>query len=82
MPCMIFVLIFYWCTRTEEIWDSESLKYTCGCPGITIAKRIDKMGMRGSDTAQIFFEDVRVPAANIIGEEGKGFTYQMEQVRV
>ena len=53
-----------------------------GSPGITIAKRIDKMGMRGSDTAQIFFEDVRVPAANIIGEEGKGFTYQMEQVRV
>ncbi|XP_037081150.1 probable acyl-CoA dehydrogenase 6 [Pollicipes pollicipes] len=47
--------------------------------GVTIAKRIDKMGMRSSDTAQIFFEDVRVPADNIIGEEGKGFTYQMEQ---
>ena len=48
--------------------------------GITIAKRIDKLGMRSSDTAQIFFEDVRVPAENIVGQEGMGFTYQMEQV--
>ncbi|XP_054017062.1 probable acyl-CoA dehydrogenase 6 [Dryobates pubescens] len=48
-------------------------------PGIHIAKKIDKLGMRSSDTAQIFFEDVRVPSKNVIGEEGKGFTYQMLQ---
>ncbi|NXF98120.1 IVD dehydrogenase, partial [Eubucco bourcierii] len=48
-------------------------------PGIHIAKKIDKLGMRSSDTAQIFFEDVRVPSKNLIGEEGKGFTYQMLQ---
>lgn len=48
-------------------------------PGITIAKKIDKVGMRSSDTAQIFFEDVRVPASHIIGDEGLGFTYQMIQ---
>lgn len=47
--------------------------------GITIAKKIDKMGMRSSDTAQIFFEDVRVPQSHLIGEEGMGFTYQMIQ---
>lgn len=47
--------------------------------GIQIAKKIDKLGMRSSDTAQIFFEDVRVPCKNLIGEEGKGFTYQMLQ---
>ena len=35
--------------------------------------------MRSSDTAQIFFEDVRVPASHIIGDEGMGFTYQMLQ---
>jgi len=48
-------------------------------PGIHLNKRIDKMGMRCSDTAVIFFDDVRVPAANIIGEPGMGFTYQMLQ---
>ncbi|MCF8466468.1 MAG: acyl-CoA dehydrogenase family protein [Sneathiella sp.] len=48
-------------------------------PGITLARKLDKLGMRASDTAQLFFEDVRVPKKNIIGEEGKGFTYQMQQ---
>ncbi|CAM5093875.1 unnamed protein product [Eretmochelys imbricata] len=48
-------------------------------PGVSIAKKIDKMGMRSSDTAQIFFEDVRVPSKYRIGEEGMGFTYQMLQ---
>ncbi|OXB67479.1 hypothetical protein ASZ78_016701, partial [Callipepla squamata] len=47
--------------------------------GIHVAKKIDKMGLRSSDTAQIFFEDVRVPSKNLIGEEGMGFTYQMLQ---
>ncbi len=48
-------------------------------PGITLAKRLDKLGMRCSDTGVIYFEDVRVPASNIIGDEGAGFTYQMIQ---
>ncbi|KAL8571412.1 hypothetical protein ACOMHN_065244 [Nucella lapillus] len=43
------------------------------------SERIDKLGMWSSDTAQIFFEDVRVPRSHIIGEEGLGFTYQMMQ---
>ena len=48
-------------------------------PGVKVAKKIKKMGLLCSDTAQIFFEDVRVPFKNIIGEEGMGFTYQMVQ---
>jgi len=48
-------------------------------PGIHLAKKIDKMGMRCSDTAVVFFDDVRIPAKNIIGKEGMGFTYQMLQ---
>jgi len=48
-------------------------------PGITLAKKMDKLGMRCSDTGVIYFDDVRVPAKNLIGEEGLGFTYQMLQ---
>jgi len=47
--------------------------------GVHIARKLDKMGMRSSDTAQIFFEDVRVPQRFLIGKEGEGFTYQMLQ---
>src|SRR6202790_860358 len=47
--------------------------------GVEVARKLDKMGMRSSDTAQIFFDDVRVPKRNRIGEEGHGFTYQMVQ---
>lgn len=48
-------------------------------PGVIIAKKLDKLGMRSSDTALIYFEDVRVPQRNRIGEEGQGFVYQMKQ---
>jgi citronellyl-CoA dehydrogenase len=47
--------------------------------GVTIGKKLKKMGMHSSDTALLFFEDVRVPARNLIGEEGRGFVYQMMQ---
>jgi citronellyl-CoA dehydrogenase len=47
--------------------------------GVEVARKLDKMGMRSSDTAQIFFDNVRVPKRNRIGEEGNGFTYQMIQ---
>ena len=48
-------------------------------PGVEVARKIRKIGMNASDTAQIFFDDVRVPKRFRIGDEGKGFTYQMEQ---
>ncbi|XP_072910314.1 probable acyl-CoA dehydrogenase 6 [Hemitrygon akajei] len=48
-------------------------------PGVNVARKIDKLGMRSSDTAEIFFEDVRVPRKYLIGDEGMGFTYQMLQ---
>ena len=48
-------------------------------PGITISKPLNKLGMRASDTGQIFFDDVRVPKRFLIGDENKGFTMQMMQ---
>jgi citronellyl-CoA dehydrogenase len=47
-------------------------------PGIT-KQKIRKIGMMSSDTAQLFFDDVRVPRRNLIGQEGLGFTFQMMQ---
>jgi citronellyl-CoA dehydrogenase len=47
--------------------------------GVTVARKLDKLGMRASDTAQIFFDNVRVPQRYRIGEEGRGFVYQMQQ---
>jgi acyl-CoA dehydrogenase len=44
-----------------------------GTPGFTVSRALDKHGWRSSDTAELRFEDCRVPAANILGEEGRGF---------
>ncbi len=43
-----------------------------GTPGLSTPKKLDKLGMRGSDTSEVVFEECRVPAANLLGEEGKG----------
>ncbi|MEM9692620.1 MAG: acyl-CoA dehydrogenase family protein [Myxococcota bacterium] len=48
-------------------------------PGVSVARKLKKMGMKGSDTAELYFEDVRVPQRYRIGDEGMGFTYQMMQ---
>jgi citronellyl-CoA dehydrogenase len=47
--------------------------------GIDRKTKLDKLGQRSSDTAIIFLDNVRVPARHLIGEEGKGFVYQMQQ---
>ena len=48
-------------------------------PGFVVNKKLDKVGMRCSDTAELFFDDMRVPVQNRIGDEGEGFIYQMQQ---
>jgi citronellyl-CoA dehydrogenase len=51
-------------------------------PGVSVAKKLKKVGMDSSDTAQLHFDDVRVPQRYRIGEEGMGFMYQMEQFQI
>ena len=43
-----------------------------GTPGYSTPQKLDKLGMRGSDTSEVLLEDCRIPAANLLAEEGKG----------
>lgn len=49
-------------------------------PGFKVGKKENKLGLRGSETVQLVFDDLRVPAANLLGEEGRGFIYAMQSL--
>jgi citronellyl-CoA dehydrogenase len=51
-------------------------------PGFHVSRKLNKLGNHSSDTALLSFEDMRVPVKNRIGDEGKGFYYQMEQFQM
>jgi alkylation response protein AidB-like acyl-CoA dehydrogenase len=48
--------------------------------GFTKGKRLKKMGLKGQDTAELFFDNVEVPAENLLGQEGNGFIYLMQEL--
>lgn len=50
-----------------------------GLRGFSVSRKLDKLGMRSSDTAELVFDEVRVPVSNTIGEIGRGFQQQMQQ---
>lgn len=49
-------------------------------PGFRKGRKLEKMGQEAADTAELFFEDVRVPVSNLLGEENKGFAYLMQEL--
>jgi len=51
-----------------------------GTPGFTRSQPMDKIGLKAQDTAELFFDNVRVPLSNLVGEEGRGFVYLMQQL--
>jgi acyl-CoA dehydrogenase len=58
-----------------------------GTPGFAVGRRLDKMGWRSSDTAELVFDGCRVPAQNLLGEEGRGFyaimrNFQNERIAI
>ncbi|MFI9788400.1 acyl-CoA dehydrogenase family protein [Kitasatospora sp. NPDC051984] len=51
-----------------------------GMPGFERGRNLDKIGQKAQDTAELFFQDVRVPKANLLGEENQGFLYLMRNL--
>jgi alkylation response protein AidB-like acyl-CoA dehydrogenase len=51
-----------------------------GMDGFGRGRNLDKIGLKAQDTAELFFDDVRVPTFNLLGEEGEGFIYLMEKL--
>ena len=51
-----------------------------GTPGFSKGKNLEKVGMKSQDTSELFFQDVRVPKTKLLGEEGMGFVYLMQEL--
>jgi len=51
-----------------------------GMEGFKKGKKLKKMGLKAQDTSELFFEDLRVPKSAMLGEEGKGFYYVMQEL--
>src|SRR5262249_57510567 len=50
-------------------------------PGFVRGRKLDKLGFKGQDTSELFFEDCRVPVTNLLGKEGQGFKMLMEKLQ-
>lgn len=51
-----------------------------GTPGFSKGKNLEKLGLKAQDTSELFFQDVRIPKGNLLGEEGRGFIYLMQDL--
>jgi len=71
------------CAKTDPSKGSKGISLflvDTSLPGFSTGKPIDKMGQHCSDTAELFFENMRIPADSLLGEEGKGFVYLMQEL--
>ncbi|MEV4418396.1 acyl-CoA dehydrogenase family protein [Patulibacter sp. NPDC049589] len=60
--------------------DISVLVIEADTPGFSRGRNLDKLGLHSQDTAELFFQDLRVPVENLIGEEGQGFRYMMQRL--
>ena len=75
-----FALVFAQTDRAKAHRGISAFVVEKGTPGFTVSKTEDKLGIRASDTAELVFEECRVPVANRIGEEGQGFRIALTAV--
>ena len=75
-----FALVFAQTDREKARHGISAFVVEKGTPGFTVSKIEDKLGIRASDTAELAFEECRVPAANRIGEEGQGFRVALSAI--
>jgi alkylation response protein AidB-like acyl-CoA dehydrogenase len=71
------------CAKTDTTAGAKGISLflvDTSLPGFSTGKPIEKMGQHCSDTAELFFENMRIPGDALLGEEGKGFVYLMQEL--
>ena len=73
-------IVIFFCLTNKEAGSKGVSAFIVekGAPGLSIGKKEDKLGIRASDTCEIYFENCRIPAKNRIGDEGQGFSIAMK----
>ena len=82
--------VYFVAARTDPAAGSKGISMFIvekGAPGFSVGRRLDKMGWRSSDTAELVFDDCRVPVENLLGEENRGFyaimkNFQNERIAI
>lgn len=75
-PIADFVLVAAYTDKSKvSRWGMSVFIVEKGIPGFTVSRKLKKLGLRSEETGELVFENCRVPAENLVGEEGKGWQY-------
>lgn len=77
-PVANLITLFAMTDASKGVKGISAFVVPTDAPGFTVARLEKKMGIKGSPTGQLVFEDVEIPEENLIGQEGKGFSYAMK----
>lgn len=77
-PVANLLVVFAMTDASKGVKGISAFLVPTDAPGFSVGKLENKMGIKGSPTGEMVFEDIEVPAENLLGEEGKGFVYAMK----